>query len=127
MKKFYLNRDFFNHYVGCSIPVWDNVYLFFKSVQTKQFGYKSFLEVDAYFEVSTAVNQFFPIFHCTINVSNRQIKVTSLDYILDSQLRIASIKYFPLSPAWLLPCTNYHQFLNRCALSLRVYRKEDLI
>ena len=126
MKKFYCNRDFFNTFLGCCIPLFDDVYLEIRSRLTKFQGHRSFLRFYGNFVVKSG-SDFIPCFKVSFDVSNRKIQMYSVSYCLESDFRIAQVNTFPISPAWFLPSTNYLNWLNNCKLSLRVYRKEDFI
>ncbi|MBR1901937.1 MAG: hypothetical protein IJ826_03035 [Bacteroidaceae bacterium] len=124
MKDFYLNKDFFNFYLGCYYPLGDNFYLFVKSFKTLPRGYGKSYIYDVAFCVKYE-NEFIECFHAEVALTSRNIVLCNLRYVLDSDLKRALHDSFPVSPAWLLPCTRVSVWLRRCFMSLNVYRNSD--
>lgn len=124
--KFYLNYQFFDFYLGCYIPIFDDVFLHIIKKFDSTFDYHKRFRYDIEFCVK-APDTFIPVFSAYVLVSSRKIVLHQLVYCLESALVVSNLKYFPISPAWFLPCTNYQQWLRRCECSLRVYRKSDYI
>lgn len=131
--KFYLNYQFFDFFLNCYYPLFDDVYLHILSRKDISHGYKKKFLYSLEFCVhpkslkDLRIESFIRVFTADVVVSSRKLQLHKVSYVLESQLIVGSLYYFPLSPAWLIPSTNYLQFLNKCCLSLRVYRKEDWI
>lgn len=126
MKDFYLNRDFFNCYLGCFYPLGDDFFLNVKSLKTVPCGYRKFYVYDVAFCVQYE-HEFVECFFAQVFLIRRRIQLRSVHYILDSDLKQALHQTFPLSPAWLIPCTRFSLWLRRCYMSLMVYRNADWI
>lgn len=129
MKKFYLNRQFFDFYLGCYYPVLDNIFLHVLSCKTIYKDYKKFQQYECEFcnrivRPQPFRDSFCSVFRFKVNVCNRKVQSFGFEYLMESKSKVAQFKYFPLSPAWLLPVTNYELWLSRCRLSLLVYLKE---
>lgn len=124
MKDFYLNRDFFNRFLGCYYPLGKDFFLYIKSLRTVPSGHCKSYVYDVSF-CAQYENEFIECFTGQVVLTCRKVSLTSLRYILDSDLKQALHDSFPLSPAWLLPCTRYSVWLHRCFLSLMVYRNSD--
>lgn len=128
MEKFFLNRDFFINLLKHDLyrKVLDDIYIHIDSHCEK---YVSYMKYDYYrctFDVMSS-DHCTSVFSASISVCNRKIQLSVPKYLIDTPEMMSKVQFFPLSPAWLLPCTNYKQFLNRCAMSLRVYRNSDFI
>ncbi len=126
MKNFYLNKDFFNHYLGCYYPLGKDFFLYIKSVRTIPNGFKKYYSYDVAFCVHYE-DEFVECFTAKVVLSCRKIQLQAVHYILDSDLKQALHETFPLSPAWFLSCTRVSVWLRRCFMSLNVYRNFDWI
>lgn len=126
MKDFYLNKQFFEFYLGCYYPLGDDFFIHVKHCSTIPDGYKKVYGFDVDFCVKVD-DEFIPVFTGSVNLSSRRLSLVNLKYILDSDCARAINTYFPLSPAWQLPCTRVSVWLRRCYISLNVYRSSDWI
>ena len=124
MKDFYLNRDFFNRVLGCYYPLGKDFFLHVKSLQTVPCGHRKSYVYDVAFCVQYE-SEFIECFLAQVILSCRRVSLSNVRYVLDSDLKQALHETFPLSPAWLLPCTRYSLWLRRCYFSLMVYRNAD--
>lgn len=126
MKDFYLNKDFFTHYLGCFYPLGKDFFIHIKSCKTLPSGFKKIYVFDVSFCVHFE-NEFVEVFTASVELSSRKIQLSHLKYILDSDLRQALHDSFPIAPAWLIPCNRVSVWLRRCYCSLCVYQNSDWI
>ena len=125
-QKFFLNKDFFDFYLKGYYPLFDDVYLHIVSKVCYHVSYKKYFTYTSEICVKRD-NDFTPVFLFFIDCCDRKIQIRGLKYLIDSPFTQSSVLYYCYAPAWLLPCTRYSVFINRCVLSLRVYRDFDYI